>query len=95
MAGQLVLNQTLNLMSDTTILGKTVSGKTKAIALYIAIDIAFTVLIGIGQAMFDLKQEDWASWWTMKKAGWWMLQVGAVISSAGLLLKATTSNSTK
>lgn len=82
-------------MSDTVVFGKKVSAALKAGLLYVFIDISLSVFQGVGQAMFELNQTEWDSWWLMKKIAWWMIQLGSVLASAGLLLKAYYSNSSK
>lgn len=86
-------------MNDTTIFIKgkpvTLTRAMKAGLIYVALDVVLSSLSGLGQTLFELKQSDWDSYWTAQKAGWIMLQAGAILSSAFLTLKAFLSNSSK
>lgn len=82
-------------MSDTVILGKTIKGSTQAILIYLAMDICTTVLSAGGQALMELDPTEWAQWWTPKRIGWVMIQAGSILTSAFILYKGMTSNSTK
>ncbi len=67
----------------------------KAGLIYVAIDVVLSSMLGLGQTLHDLKQADWESWWTAQKVGWWLIQVGGILSSALLTLKAYVSTSSK
>lgn len=72
-------------MSDTVIFGKIVKSSTKAMLLY----VTMTIALSIGQSMYDLKQEDWNTWWWMKRVGWVVILLGNVANT----IKAFYSNS--
>lgn len=72
-------------MSDTVILGKTISGSFKACLLYTMADIC----VSLGQAFFSMEKADWEAMWWMKKMGWGLLQCGSVF----ILIKAFYSKS--
>jgi hypothetical protein len=74
-------------MSDTQIFGKTVSGTTKAMILYVIADI----VISLSQNMAGMDQAKWESMWWMQKSAFWLAQIG----SAALICKAFYSNSSK
>ena len=82
-------------MSDTIIFGKTVKGHVKSVAVYCAISIVATVLLGVGSTFFEMDLEKWLSMWWMKRAGWWMMLAGNVSLNALNVYKAATSNSTR
>ena len=70
-------------------------GATKAILLYVLVDVMISFLTGVGKALFELPAEEWNSWDSRKQWAWWMMQIGPVLASGALLFKAATSNSTK
>ena len=86
-------------MSDTTILiaGKqvTLTRAMKAGLIYVTIDVLLSAFSGLGQTLFELKQSDWDAMWIAQKSGWWLMQIGAILSSAFLTLKAYLSQSSK
>lgn len=83
-------------MSDTVFFNKIkITAVTKAALIYLSIDVCISLFVGVGQTLFELSQEEWNSWWTAQKLGWVMLQVGGVLSSAFLTVKAFFSNSSK
>jgi hypothetical protein len=72
-------------MGDTELFGKTVTGTTKAMLLYVTVDI----VISCAQAMAGMDQAKWDAMWWMQKTAFWLSQIG----SAGLIIKAFYSNS--
>lgn len=86
-------------MGDTSIslAGRTLrlSKAAKAGLIYVTIDVTLSSLTGLGQTLYELKQEDWNKMWAAQHVGWVMLQVGGILSSALLTLKAYVSNSNK
>jgi len=82
-------------MSDTIIFGKTVKGHVKSVAVYCAISMVITVLLGVGASFFDMEHEKWIAMWWMKRTGWWMMMAGNVLANVLNVYKAATSNSTR
>lgn len=72
-------------MGDTQFFGKTLSGTSKAMLLYVGTSVA----LAIGGSMFSLDQKEWDSWWWMKRAGWAFILLGNVFNT----IKAFYSNS--
>ena len=72
-----------------------ISGPIKAAIIYVGMDVCISTLSNLGQTLYELKPEDWASWWGPKRFGWAMIQTGAIATSALLTLKAFFSNSSK
>ncbi len=72
-------------MSDTTILGKTVSGSLKACLLYLTADAC----ISLAQAFSGMDQATWDKMWWMQRVGFFLAQIG----STALMVKAFYSGS--
>lgn len=76
--------------------GKTVlKGSTKAVWLYTIAVLLITAGSTIGVDMFQMKHDEWNSYWIMQKVGWWLIKGCGCLAAAGTTLKAATSQSTR
>lgn len=65
-------------MSDTVILGKTVSGSLKAFLLYALGDL----VLSLAGDMATMTQEKWDSMFWMNKAAFWVAPIGSLALAA-------------
>lgn len=76
--------------------GKTfIKGSTKARWLYTIATLLITVGSSIGTDMFQMKHDEWNSYWIMQKVGWWLVKLCGCLAAGFLTMKASTSSSTR